>query len=126
MAAALEDYIRSLESLRILALVAADIPQLQSLHCADYQLITPSGRTFSRDQYIDAIASAQLRYLRWEACTMEVRTSEAMAIVRYQVTLQFGSPENPGTTLRCWHTDSYELKEGVWQVVWSQATQIKS
>jgi hypothetical protein len=111
--------------LRIQALVAADIQQLQSLHSADYQLITPSGRTFSRDQYVGAIASAQLRYLRWEAGTMEVRTSEAMAIVRYRVTLQLGSPEDPGTTLQCWHTDSYEFKDGIWQTIWSQATEIK-
>mgnify|MGYP001544597454 FL=1 len=125
MTAVLEDHIRSLEALRIQALVGVDIEQLQALHSADYQLITPSGRTFSRDQYLGAIASAELRYLRWEAGTMAVRTSETMAIVRYQVTLQFGSPQNPGGTLRCWHTDSYEFNDGIWQVAWSQATQIK-
>jgi hypothetical protein len=31
-----------------------------------------------------------------------------------------------GAPFECWHTDSYELSEGAWQAVWSQATAIKS
>ena len=28
-------------------------------------------------------------------------------------------------SLGCWHTDTYELRDGHWQVVWSQATAIE-
>jgi hypothetical protein len=35
-----------------------------------------------------------------------------------------GSPERP-MLLHCWHTDSYEQRDGRWQVVWSQATEIR-
>jgi len=125
MTQSLKDYIRELELSRIQALVKPDMERLWQLHSAEYQLITPSGRCFSREQYLALIDSGQLKYLRWEPGLMEARTSEKMAIVRYQVTLQLGSPEGTGTPLHCWHTDSYELIAGVWQAVWSQATRIK-
>ncbi len=48
-----------------------------------------------------------------------------MAIVRYQATLELGSASGHGTPFQCWHTDSYELKSGHWQAVWSQATAIR-
>lgn len=125
MATSLDDRIRNLESSRIHALTKPDIERLRQLHATDYQLITPSGRSFSREEYLGLIESGELRYLRWEAGPMEVRTNEGMAIVRYQATLHLGSSEMPGTPILCWHTDSYELRDGVWQAVWSQATEIK-
>ena len=123
-ARALDDTLRGLELSRIAALVQADGKRLLQLHAADYQLITPAGRTFTRDRYLGLLASGELRYLRWEPEAMAVRSCDAMALVRYAVTLQLGSPEGPGTPLRCWHTDSYEKRSGVWQAVWSQATKI--
>jgi hypothetical protein len=121
----LEDHIRGLESSRIGALLEPDLERLRQLHSAAYQLISPSGRSFSREQYLGLIESGRLRYRRWEPGPMEVRAGERMAIVRYEVTLQPGSREDPGSPLRCWHTDSYELHDGMWQAVWSQATEIK-
>lgn len=123
-ASAREALIRDLESSRIRALVDADVPQLLQLHAPDYQLVTPSGRTFTRERYVALIGSRALQYLRWDPGPMQVRASEAMAIVRYRVTLQLGSPDGPGTPQQCWHTDSYERIDGRWQAVWSQATRI--
>jgi len=56
---------------------------------------------------------------------MNVRVSERMAIVRYQATLELASEGGRGTPFPCWHTDSYELDNDVWRVMWSQATAIK-
>jgi hypothetical protein len=125
MALSLDDQIRDLESSRIQALIKPDIKLLRKLHSAEYQLITPSGRSLSREKYLGLIESGELRYLRWEPGPMDVRISERMALVRYTVTLQLGFAEVPGTPLLCWHTDSYELNDGIWQAVWSQATEIK-
>ena len=47
-----------------------------------------------------------------------------MALLRYRVTLQFANDEGPGQPFDCWHLDSYELIDDVWQAVWSQATRI--
>lgn len=122
----LDDYIRALERARIAALLKADVGVLQQLHAPQYQLVSPSGNTLSRESYLGMLASGTLRYQRWDAEAMAVRSSPTMALVRYATTLQLGTPEEPGTPRRCWHLDSYELQAGQWQAVWSQATQIAS
>ena len=113
------DYFRELERSRIRALVGRDMELLWRLHAEEYQLVTPSGRTFGRERYLREIETGDLHYRRWEAGPIEVRAAERMAIVRYQATLELGSAGGPGTPLQCWHTDSYELKHGQWQAVWS-------
>jgi Domain of unknown function (DUF4440) len=119
------DFIRELEIARTRALVARDMPLLQQLHAEDYQLITPAGRTYTKERYLNEIEAGNLRYLRWETGPMNVRTSEHMAIARYQATLEFDSENGRGTPFECWHTDSYELRGDAWLAVWSQATAIK-
>ena len=123
--AEIQDTLRQLEARRIQAILRRDMPLLWQLHAPDYQLVTPAGRTFSRERYLGDIESNTLRYLRWEAADMAVRASAQMAIVRYQVTLELDSGNGSGTPFLCWHTDSYELRDGVWQAVWSQATAVK-
>ncbi len=113
-----------MELARIVALVQPDMPALERLHAPDYQLITPTGRSFTRERYLGMLASGDLRYLRWEPEVVAVRSCDNMAVVRYVATLQLGTPQEPGTAFRCWHTDSYELRGGTWQAVWSQATKI--
>jgi Domain of unknown function (DUF4440) len=119
------DIVRQHEVRRIQAILARDMPQLWQLHAPDYQLITPAGRTYTRERYLGDIESGTLRYLRWEAGDMDVRPTVQMAIIRYQVTLELDSGNGTGTPFLCWHTDSYELRDGAWQAVWSQATAVK-
>lgn len=122
---AIANFIREIETTRTRALVARDVALLWQLHAPNYQLITPLGRTYTRERYLDEIESGALQYLRWEHCAMNVRVSERMAIVRYQATLELDAGDGHGTPFACWHTDSYELADDAWRVVWSQATAIK-
>ena len=117
--------LRQLEARRIEAILARNMPLLRQLHAPDYQLITPSGVTFSRERYLGDIESGNLRYLRWAAGEMDVRAIAQMAILRYQATLELHRGDGTGTPFLCWHTDSYELRDGVWHAVWSQATAVK-
>jgi hypothetical protein len=48
---------------------------------------------------------------------------EHVGLLRYQALIEFGGPAAP-PPLGCWHTDCYELWDGRWQAVWSQATEI--
>lgn len=121
----LRDTLRTLEARRIQAILTRDMPLLWQLHAPDYQLITPAGRTYTRERYLGDIESSTLRYLSWEAGDMQVRASAQMAIIRYQVKLELDSGDGTGTPFLCWHTDSYELRDGEWQAVWSQATAVK-
>lgn len=117
--------LRTTERERLRALVAVDLAVARALHADDFQLITPAGRTFSKEQYMGAVARGDINYLIWEPdSAIEVRLYGAVALIRYQAHLEMGDPGHT-TKLRCWHTDSYEKRDGHWQVVWSQATEIR-
>jgi hypothetical protein len=112
------DRLRELEHERTRALVARDMPTIERLHAAEYQLVTPSGTTFTRERYLAALAAGPF-YAGWELGPIAVRLSPAMALLRYAAVLRFPS----GGVVTCWHTDSYERRDGRWQAVWSQATE---
>ena len=113
------DFFRALETERAQALVSRDMPVIERLHAPGYRLVTPSGAVFSRERYVSAIA-AEPFYALWDHGPMSVRVSPAMAVVRYRARLGFPS----GRIVECWHIDTYELLQGKWQAVWSQATAI--
>lgn len=120
----LADEIRALERARLQALVASDMETARRIHAADFQLITPRGHALTRDEYLDAVARGEIRYLLWQPGAMDVRVHGGVALVRYRARLQLASAEPQRPPFECWHTDSYEQRDGRWQVVWSQATRI--
>jgi len=106
---------------RLRALLAADIKAAAPLHADDYRLVTPNGSEMTKDDYLGAIGSGQLRYRVFEAVSdIAVLGDGPVAVLRYQARISFD--DRPG--LLCWHTDCYQLRDGRWQVVWSQATRI--
>ena len=121
-----EDLIRSTERARLRTLVDGDSDRAFSYHGADFELITPIGVALSREEYLGAIAAGQINYLSWEPGHITVRLRGDAATIRYQATLEveFGGHAVPRANY--WHTDSYELLDGRWQAVWSQATEIRS
>lgn len=118
-------FFRVLEAARIAALLAADAPMLERLHAPDYELVTPTGRRYTRARYLSQLGSGQLRYLRWDAGPIAVRCSAAMTLLRYPVTLALDDGNGSGTPFDCIHFDAYERHGEVWQALWSQATAVK-
>jgi hypothetical protein len=114
-----EQFFHDLERSRTRALVDRDLATCEALHAPEYQLITPAGKVFSRQAYLDAIEAGPF-YASWGIASMAVRVTETMAVVRYLARLQFPS----GRVVVCWHTDSYERRVAGWQAVWSQATEV--
>jgi hypothetical protein len=114
-----DDFFCALEVSRTRAIVNRNMEEIERLHAPEYELVTPPGNVYTRERYLAAIA-AQPFYAAWEHREMRVRISAAMAVVRYQATITFPS----GRVVECWHTDTYELREGAWLAVWSQATQL--
>jgi hypothetical protein len=97
----------------------------EALHAEDYQLITPLGYALSKQEYLGSIASGDFRYLVFEAASdIAVRGGGGFALLRYRARI---SVDDIGLVepFTCWHTDSYELRAGRWQAVWSQATMIR-
>lgn len=118
------DLIRATERERLRALVEADMEVARQLHADDFQLINPLGQSLSKEQYLGGIASGDLDYLVWEPESIEVRLYDQAAVIRYQSQLEIVVQGQKVPRQRYWHTDSYEKRNGRWQVVWSQATGI--
>ena len=120
------DQLRTTERERLRSLVDADMETARRLHADDFQLINPLGGSLSKEQYLGQIASGDIDYLEWEPGEVEVRVYGDAAVIRYQARLRIvvkGLPNAPSG--RFWHTDLYEKRNGQWQAVWSQATQIQ-
>lgn len=118
--------IRATERERLRALVDADMDVAWRLHAEGFQLVTPGGGTYSREQYLGDIASGEVDYLVWEPTSeIEVRVYGEGAVIRYRAHIEIlvGGEKDVADT---WHTDSYEKHDGQWQVVWSQATRTRT
>ena len=119
------DAFRKLERSRLRALIERNMDLARQLHAVDFQLITPTGHLYLGNQYLAEIETGQLKYLSWDPQAMEVRMHSNVTMLRYQARLEVDSGRGQASTFHCWHTDSYELINGLWQVVWSQATAIR-
>ena len=60
-----------------------------------------------------------------EAEPIQVRLYGDAAVIRYQSELEIVVGGERVPRGRYWHTDSYEKRDGQWQIVWSQATAIR-
>ena len=116
--------IRDTERARLRALVDGDIAMARQLHAAEFQLITPIGMALSRDDYLGAIATGQIKYLVWEPGPIAVRHYQSHAVIRYRARLEVVFGGHRVAHGDYWHTDTYEHRDGQWMVVWSQATAI--
>jgi hypothetical protein len=120
-----ESALVEVERRRLRALVDADHATALELHAPDYQLITPGGATYSRDEYLGDIASGAIDYRVFEpASEVAVKLFADAGVVRYQarIDIRFGTGGADGGLF--WHTDVYRRTDGRWQAVWSQATEI--
>ena len=111
---------------RLRALVEVDVDRAAPFHADDFQLITPSGRVFSKKGYLEAVCSGDIDYALWEAGEIVVRSYGDVAVIRYPSEIAFTVGGTRTPRRRYWHTDLYERRDGGWQVVWSQATAIGS
>jgi len=98
----------------------------QQLHASDYELVTPGGRTYGKDDYLGGIESGALTYHVFEPDSdIAVRIVGDAAAVRYRAHIVIDFEGGSDDTL-AWHTDLYERRDGRWQATWSQATEIPS
>jgi len=119
------DLIRTIEHQRIDALVAANMEVARQLHADDFQLVDPTGSTLSKDQFLGEVASGEIDFLVWEPQALDVRVYGQAAVIRYQSQIEVvvGGQKIPRGGF--WHTDSYEKRDGRWQAVWEQTTEIR-
>jgi hypothetical protein len=118
------DDFRALERRRLRSLVERNMELALALHSPEFHLVTPGGNTRSRESYLTAVQAGVITYLKWQAADIMVRQFSDVVLLRYQAELEMRLQSGDISSFRCWHTDSYELHNGFWQVVLSQATRI--
>jgi ketosteroid isomerase-like protein len=114
-----------IERTRLRALVDADLAVADRLHADDFQLITPSGDSLTKAEYLRGVATGELDYLIWDPEDIEVHRDGHMACLRYRSTIKIRVGGEESGPAQYWHTDFYEKRDERWQVVWSQATAIR-
>jgi hypothetical protein len=110
---------------RVAALVERDLDRAAEVHADDFQLVTPSGTVLTKDEYLERVRTHDIDYATWEPGEMSVRPYGDAAVLRYAAEVSFIVDEVPTPRVQLWHTDVYERRDGRWQVVWSQATQVR-
>ena len=113
-----------IERRRLKALVDADVAVADELHADDFQLVTPSGATYTKDGYLGDISSGAIDYRVWEPHEIEVRVRGDAACLRYRSELEIVVAGRKIDLSRYWHTDYYERRDGRWRVVFSHATEV--
>jgi len=113
-----------IERLRLRALVDADVPAARELHADDFQLVTPSGATYTKEEYLDEVASGTIDYRVWEPHDIHVRVCGDAGCLRYHSRLEIVVAGRTIGLSRYWHTDYYERRDGRWQVIYSHATEV--
>jgi hypothetical protein len=111
--------LEKVERQRLRALIAGDLSLAKQLHADEFQLVNPFGVTLSKEQYLGGIESGQIKYLVWEPVEeIAVRTGGTFGAVRYKANLEILVQGQRIPIRQYWHTDTYEKKNGQWQVVW--------
>jgi hypothetical protein len=116
----------NIERRRLKALVDADVAAAEELHADDFQLVTPSGAAYTKDEYLGDIASGAVDYRVWEPHEIDVRLCGDAGCLRYHSELEIVVAGRKIDLSRYWHTDYYERRYGRWQVIFSHATEIIS
>jgi hypothetical protein len=120
---AFADQLRQVELGRDRALVTGDRSYLNQVIADDYHLVSPFGTIDDKAAEVKSAGSGF--YLSLTPGPIAVRRAgKDSAILRYQIAavvkLRSGLYH-----ASYWHTDYYERRNGQWQVVWSQSTEIK-
>jgi len=115
--------LKSLENQRLASLVNADIEVASRLHADDFQLITPTGNSYSKEQYLGDISSGILDYVSWQPSDFSVRVYDGVAAIRYEDSdFLVAFDGEPVWTGHLKHTNLYEKRDGHWVIVWSHAS----
>jgi hypothetical protein len=115
--------IRAIERERLRSLVEVDMTTAERLHADDFQLINPAGAALTKAEYLGSLKARQLDYLAWEPGDIAVRLYGTAAVIRYH-DVRFEVAREGKVIHRgpMYHTNVYEMRNGHWQVVWSQAS----
>ena len=117
--------VRAAQRERSAALLSGDMQTAERVHADDFQLVTPLGAVFSKAQYLGAVEAGIIKYSVMELDSpVDVRVHGDVALTRYRVQIEVEVQGQRYARAGYWFTDAFEKREGRWQIVWSQGTEI--
>ena len=123
----ISEAVQAIERERLAALLNADMQTAGRIHADDFQLITPLGAVFSKDQYLGAIAAGVIKYVVMELeSPVDARVYGNVVLIRYRAAIEIDVQGQRYPRASYWFTDAYEKRDERWQIVWSQGTGITS
>ena len=127
LAAGISEAVQAIERERLAALLKADIQTAGRIHADDFQLITPLGAVFSKDQYLGAVAAGVIKYVVMELeSQVDARVYGDVVLIRYRAAIEIDVQGQRYPRASYWFTDAYEKRDECWQIVWSQGTGIET
>ncbi len=98
----------------------------EELHTPDFELVNPSGSTWSRQTYLGGIASGDIDYRRFDVVSgIDVLADGDLAVLRYRSAIDISVAGGTPGPLAAQHLDVYVREpDGRWRVRWSQATEV--
>ncbi len=118
-------FFQLIEKERLQSLIDADMMAADRFHSDDFELVSPSGRVYTKEQYLGGISSGIFDYQVFEPVSdIQVKVHVGAAVLRYRSTIEITVGEQSYPPASYWHISSLELRDGQWQVVWSQSTAI--
>jgi hypothetical protein len=121
----LTDELAEIERRRLRALVEVKPEEADALHAEDFRIVTPSGHTWSKAEYLGGIASGEIDYQRFEPISeIDVMADGDLAVLRYRSAIEISVKGLRPGKLEAWHLDCYRRDSGTWRIRWSQATAI--
>lgn len=119
----IEETIRRLQERRFEAMVAGDIPTLNSILADDMVYTHTTAQADTKKQFLNSLASGRLKYESIQVNEATVRVYGTAAIVTGQATMKVSSgSQRMSFVVR--FTDVYANRDGRWQMVAWQSTRL--
>lgn len=117
--------IRHIQRERAGTFLAVNIETARRIYADDFQLTTPLGAVFSKNDYLGAVEVGVLRYSVLEFDSpLQVRVYAYVALVRHRTQIELAVQRQRYPRLAYWFADAYEKRDSQWPIVWSQGTGI--
>lgn len=120
-----EDAVRAAEGERLRSLVDEDLALAERRHASDFHVVNPLGRISSKNEYLRTVLSRENDYLSWLPGPITVHLHGRSAAIRYTSAVDIEVRGRRLPRRQYWNTGLYEHRDGRWQIVWFQVTEIR-
>ncbi|WP_406050313.1 nuclear transport factor 2 family protein [Kribbella sp. NBC_00889] len=102
------DKLRRIERDRLTWLVDRRVAEADAVHADDFVIVTPSGLSWTKAEYLGGIESGEIDYRRFEPISeIDVMLDGDVAVLRYRSAIEISVGGREPGDLEAWHLDCY-------------------